>query len=82
MRAQANYGVAADFLGPMPPWPVRLQSAPFNGTTDNFQLLRQMSDGIAQVYGNSSGQAGSCFNFSSASPAGVQGEGWGIQVRN
>ena len=63
----------------MPAWPVRVQAAAFtDADAPPAALLAMMADGRVRVF-NYTGEAGPCFNTTSADPPGVQGNGWDIQ---
>lgn len=78
--AMADYPYPAEFLGPMPAWPVAAAAALFtdaNAPVD--ELLPAIRNGIAQIFYNYTGQAGSCYNLSNLMPPGLAGYGWAVQ---
>lgn len=78
--AMADYPYPAEFLGPMPAWPVAAAAALFtdaNAPVD--ELLPAIRNGIAQIFYNYTGQAGSCYNLSNLMPPGLAGNGWAVQ---
>jgi len=78
--AMADYPYPANFLGPMPAWPVNVSAAALTDPSAPLEgLLKQIADGPLATFYNFTGQAGLCFNDSSSDPPGLQGDGWDIQ---
>lgn len=78
--AMADYPYPASFLGPMPGSPVKVAAGYFgNGPLTGDDLLVAMREGIAQIFYNYTGQAGSCYELDALNPPGLTGNGWNIQ---
>lgn len=77
--AMADYNVPANFLGPMPAYPVTVMTQGFSGPNVTPDILLSQLRAIPQVFYNYTGQAGSCFNLSALMPPGLTGDGWNVQ---
>jgi lysosomal Pro-X carboxypeptidase len=76
----ADYPYPANFLGPMPGYPVNVSAAYLpNAAAPIQELLAGLQAGLLTTFYNYTGQAGACYNLSNLMPPGLQVNGWGYQ---
>eukprot|EP01102_Stenamoeba_stenopodia_P015749 TRINITY_DN5409_c0_g1_i1.p1 TRINITY_DN5409_c0_g1~~TRINITY_DN5409_c0_g1_i1.p1 ORF type:complete len:519 (-),score=130.27 TRINITY_DN5409_c0_g1_i1:105-1610(-) len=79
-EAMADYPYPANFLEPMPGYPINLTcQAIVDGVNSNDDLLQALIDGM-QIYFNYTGQSGSCFNMSVVSTGALGNDAWDYQA--
>lgn len=78
--AMADYPEPASFLGPMPAWPVKEACKLFKANDTDAGTLASLR-GVANIFYNYTGQAGSCFQIAAAGPSTLQDAGgWNYQA--
>lgn len=77
--AMADYPYPADFLGPMPAWPVATAAAFFNPSDPSPSAVLSAIYQTMNIFYNYTGQAGQCFELLDLNPPGLTQSGWDYQ---
>lgn len=74
-----DYPYAANFLAPLPAWPVKEACSKFSDSTDVAETLRSIR-GVMDLYFNYTNTASSCYNISGFDYGDVSVDGWDYQA--
>jgi hypothetical protein len=67
--AMADYPYPSTFLGPLPTYPVNASCALFTDDKPTPAALLVSMYGVVNMFYNTSGQAGACFNVTTSGPS-------------